>query len=64
MSKEHDKASEIEQMERDLGLQRIRQRKPVDATGICLQCDKPLKAPLRWCDGGCRDDWQKWNPGL
>ena len=64
MSKEHDKASEIEQMERDLGLQRVRQRKKIDSIGACLQCEKALAPPNRWCGSGCRDDWQLWNPTL
>ena len=29
------------------------------ATGYCLNCDEPLPEGHRWCDAGCRNDWQK-----
>lgn len=29
------------------------------ATGACLFCRKPVPPPARWCDAGCRDDWEK-----
>ena len=28
------------------------------ATGACLWCDEDLEADARWCDAGCRDDWE------
>lgn len=28
------------------------------ATGRCLSCSTPL-ADRRWCDAGCRDDWER-----
>jgi hypothetical protein len=31
------------------------------ATGFCLQCEEPIKPPRRWCDAGCRDDWEREN---
>jgi hypothetical protein len=64
MSREHDQASEFEQAERERGEKRIRSTKSlIEATGSCLQCDKPLSKQLRWCNAYCRDDWQAWNPG-
>lgn len=29
-------------------------------TGNCLWCGEPLRAPLRWCDADCRDDWCRY----
>lgn len=31
------------------------------ATGYCLWCgpEVPLPDGKRWCDGDCRDDWQR-----
>ena len=39
----------------------LSQRKPEgpEATGYCLNCEARLRQGLRWCDVGCRDDWQK-----
>lgn len=31
----------------------------VAGTGACLNCGEPLRAELRWCDAGCRDDWAR-----
>lgn len=31
------------------------------ATGHCLNCDEELSNGRRWCDAGCRDDWEKLN---
>lgn len=28
-------------------------------TGACLYCNEPLAHDGRWCDAGCRDDWEK-----
>lgn len=28
------------------------------ATGKCLYCNSPLPHGVRWCDAGCRDDWE------
>ena len=32
---------------------------PLPATGQCHNCQVPLSAPYRFCDGFCREDWQK-----
>lgn len=29
------------------------------ATGRCLFCDEILGDNQRWCDGGCRDAWER-----
>ena len=28
-------------------------------TGHCLNCEAHLMPRQRWCDAGCRDDWEK-----
>jgi hypothetical protein len=39
----------------------ISQRKPEgpQATGFCFNCDAHVAPKQRWCDVGCRDDWEK-----
>lgn len=39
----------------------VRERKPEGpaAIGECLACTAPLSPPRRWCDGLCRDEWQR-----
>lgn len=36
-------------------------RKPTGPlfTGHCAWCDEPVAEPLRFCDIGCRDDWDR-----
>lgn len=29
------------------------------ATGYCAWCDDPVAAGVRFCDVGCRDDWDR-----
>lgn len=31
----------------------------VEATGKCLNCDEELTEGKRFCNAGCRDDWQR-----
>ncbi len=41
---------------------------PIIGSTTCLHCgeelsqDPTLRFPRRWCDSGCRDDWQLRNP--
>lgn len=63
MSDDIDKASDIEQIQRDSAIHNARQVKTVIVgTGNCLQCDKVVAGDRRWCDNFCRDDWARWNP--
>jgi len=49
-----------EQIERWLALA-VASRQPHGpmAVGRCLNCDEPLPLSRRWCDAGCRDDWER-----
>lgn len=40
----------------------LRERRPQgpEATGLCLNCERPLAAGLRWCDAECRDEWESF----
>jgi len=63
MSREHDQASDIEQLARDTSLLAARNYESMaKATGKCLNCFKPLKNDMRWCNSACRDDYQRWHP--
>lgn len=60
MSDEIDRASDVEQIQRDSAIYRARQAKTtIVSTGKCLHCDAELDDERRWCDEWCRDDWQK-----
>jgi hypothetical protein len=63
MSDEIDKASYIEQLQRDSAIYKARYAKTkIVSTGKCLQCDEDVDGERRWCDEWCRNDWAKWNP--
>jgi len=55
-----DQAAEMEQQNRDIARH---YRKPAGpkATGLCLNCDRPLADGKRWCDAECRDEWHEWH---
>jgi len=49
-----------EQIAREMErLARLRRASGPAPTGQCLWCGAPLEPPLRWCDVGCRDDWER-----
>jgi RNA polymerase-binding transcription factor DksA len=39
--------------------QKQRAIKETHGTGACLSCGSPVDAGRRWCDAGCRDDWER-----
>lgn len=49
-------APEIERSEQEA--QRLRRPAGPVATGRCLHCDEILDDVRRWCDSGCRDQWE------
>lgn len=53
-----DQATLVEERDRALALKQRRPEGPA-AVGACLHCDEPLADGRRWCDAGCRDDWQR-----
>ena len=54
-----DRASEREQLERDLAISSARKSAPsVQATGHCLWCNAELARGKRWCDAECCEDWE------
>ncbi len=66
MADDLDLASDREQLARDKAIALVQSR-PAAAvsTGSCLECGKPIsEVGRRWCDNFCRDDWQRWNPGV
>lgn len=49
-----------ERMEREEALRRHKPTAPIlPWCGQCYWCGEPLKAPLRWRDADCRDDWER-----
>lgn len=55
-----DQATDREEKDREMCL-KLRMNEGPKPTGFCLNCgpDVPLADGQRWCDGDCRDDWQK-----
>lgn len=54
---ESDQATAREERDRDAALARRRPEAP-PACGVCLYCGEPVTADRRWCDAGCRDDFE------
>lgn len=57
MPDEFDKASEAEQIHRDVLISEIRRQKPLKTTGFCLSCNAPLP-DRKFCDVWCREDFE------
>lgn len=55
MSDEFDAASDLEDLQRQLAIQAIRNRKEMPFTGRCLECNAPIEKG-RYCDADCRDE--------
>ena len=57
MADEFDRASDLEQMDRDMCIGAARQaaQKSTAGTGVCLWCEAPLPIERRWCGPDCRD---------
>ena len=57
MADEFDRASDLEQAERDNCIARCRQVPSIKSVGHCLYCNAELPDGQRWCDAWCREDW-------
>jgi hypothetical protein len=55
-----DKGCEIEEMLREVALQRRRPEAPKGG-GTCLFCEEKIEPHRRWCDSWCRDQWEREN---
>lgn len=55
MTDTFDEASNIEDLERTLLIQAVRNRKEMPFTGRCLYCNAEIDKG-RYCDASCRDD--------
>lgn len=53
-----DQGNEAAEIFRRSALSQKRPEGPA-ATGYCLNCEAHLAPGQRWCDAGCRDDWEK-----
>ena len=62
MSDELDRASDLEQAERDHAIASARNYKAVVATGLFLYCSSEVSDGKRWCNADCRDDWENSEP--
>lgn len=57
---EFDRATAIEEAEREACVARARNQPAMPPTGFCHNCEEPLEGDLLFCPGGeCRDDYEK-----
>ena len=55
-----DIATELIERNLALALRVVRASPMLEARGVCLYCEATLDdLTARWCDAGCRDDWQR-----
>jgi hypothetical protein len=58
MQDDFDRASDLEQHDRDEAIKHIREhQKPIESNGSCLNCYAP--STKRFCDIDCRNDYEK-----
>lgn len=56
-----DRAQELEMLQRESSIAEARKAKPAgpEFTGECHHCEAPLPFPRRFCDGDCREGWER-----
>ena len=58
MADQFDKASDLEQLDRDRSIAIARQKTASpEPTGFCFWCEEPVLPGARWCNSDCREDW-------
>jgi hypothetical protein len=58
MQDDFDRASDLEQHDRDEAIKHIRDhQKTIESNGSCLNCHEP--SIKRFCDIDCRNDYEK-----
>lgn len=60
MTDQFDRASDLEQKDRDIMIAAIRRRcEALPYAGTCYYCGEFTKAGRRFCDSDCRDDFER-----
>lgn len=56
-----DRAQELEMLQRESSIAEARKAKPLgpEFTGKCHYCAEELPPSRRFCDGECREGWEK-----
>ena len=56
-----DQAQELEMLQRDANITAARKTAPGSPvyTGVCCYCKDTASYPRRFCDGECREGWEK-----
>lgn len=54
-------AQRLADIQIEISLEGAKKAKALQPNGRCYNCGEKLPkfSGLRWCDGDCRDDWQK-----
>lgn len=59
MPDDFDRASDLEQQQRELALRQARGQPTMPAVGACYNCGEDLPPGRLFCDKDCRDDFEK-----
>ena len=59
MADEADITAEREPHNMELSLLKSRRPAGPTPTGACLWCEDDVDDGIRWCNAGCRDDWEE-----
>lgn len=58
MSDEFDRASDLEEIHRDMAIRQARTQKNMPDIGCCYYCQETTKPGIRFCDSECRDGFE------
>ena len=66
MSDQYDKATELEELQRSISLSKVMNVARVGAEHHkeCMWCGDPTEGGARWCSKECRDDQERYRPGV
>ena len=58
MTDEFDKASELEEYQREMAIKRSRVTQSMPDIGVCYYCNEYTPPGIRFCDSECRDGFE------
>ena len=58
MSDEFDRASDLEEIHREMAIKNVRQQQQLPDIGSCYYCNEYTPPGRRFCDSECRDGYE------
>lgn len=58
MSDEFDRASDLEEIHREMAIRDVQQRTSLPDVGACYYCSEHTPPGRRFCDSECRDGYE------